>query len=108
MSESYILYAILVMVAANYLTRVTPFLFFVKKEPPAFIVTIERAFPPIIMTILVFYSLKEIDFQSTPYGANELLSVAVTIFLHLSVKNYLVSIFAGTFCYMILIQMSLF
>jgi len=104
MEHSYLLSAILVMVVVNYLTRVLPFLFFRNSTTPAPILFLERHFPPVIMTILVFYSLKDIDFQSAPYGGFELSAVAVTIMLHLIFKNYLLSIFGATLFYMGLAQ----
>ena len=104
MEHNYLLSAILVMVAVNYLTRALPFLFFRNSTTPASILFLERYFPPVIMTILVFYSLKDIDFQSAPYGGFELSAVAVTITLHLIFKNYLLSIFGATLFYMGLVQ----
>jgi branched-subunit amino acid transport protein AzlD len=104
MESNYLLNAILVMVAVNYVTRVLPFLFFRGKTPPAPIRFLEQYFPPVIMTILVFYSLKEIDFQSAPYGSYELSAVALTVGLHLIFKNYLLSIFGATLFYMGLVQ----
>ncbi len=102
--NSYVIFAIVVMAVVNYFTRALPFLFFRSHTPPKFIIFLEEWFPPVIMTILVFYSLKDIDFQSAPYGAYELLGVAGTVGLHLLLKNYLVSIFGGTLLYMALVQ----
>ena len=96
--------AVLVMAIANFITRVFPFLFFVKYEPPAWVVFIEKNFPPIIMTILIFYTLTSIDFKIVPYGAKEFLSILVTAFLHIRFNNYLVSIIVGTLFYMGLVQ----
>jgi len=105
MESSYLFNAIVVMVVVNYFTRALPFLFYRKRTPPAAILFLERYFPPvIIMTILVFYSLKDIDFQSAPYGSYELSAVALTIALHLLFKNYLLSIFGATLFYMGLVQ----
>jgi branched-subunit amino acid transport protein AzlD len=104
MENSYLFNAILVMVIVNYMTRVLPFLFYRGKTPPAPVLFLEQYFPPVIMTILVFYSLKEIDFQTAPYGSYELSAVAVTVALHLIFKNYLLSIFGATLYYMGLIQ----
>jgi len=104
MESSYLLSAILVMVAINYLTRVLPFLFFRNRTTPAPVLFLERFFPPVIMTILVFYSLKDINFQSAPYGSYELSAVVLTITLHLIFKNYLLSIFGATLFYMGLVQ----
>ncbi len=104
MSSEYLFFAIATMVIANYLTRVFPFLFFIKHSPPKFVLFIENNFPPIIMTILIIYSLSSIDFKVAPYGAKEILAVMVTAILHFKFGNYLVSIFAGTIFYMLLVQ----
>lgn len=88
-SELYV--AILVMALANFITRVFPFLFFVKKEPPAWILFIEKNFPPIIMTILIFYTLTSVDFTEVPYGTKEIFAIILTSFLHIKFQNYLVS-----------------
>jgi branched-subunit amino acid transport protein AzlD len=56
------------------------------------------------MTILILYTLKEVDFALAPYGVKEIGAVLFTAFLHISLKNYLVSIFSGTIFYMFLVQ----
>ena len=104
MDISYITGMIVVMAIANFFTRVFPFLFFVRREPPAWILFLETWFPPVIMSILVFYSLKHIDFAAPPHGSLELIAVASTVTLHLLLKNYLVSIFGSTLIYMGLLQ----
>jgi branched-subunit amino acid transport protein AzlD len=104
MSGMEIYLAIIVMAIANYLTRVIPFLFFAKKEPPSFVLFIEKNFPPIIMTILIFYTLANVDFVNEMYGIKEFSSILLTAFLHIRYNNYLVSIFVGTFFYMALVQ----
>lgn len=96
--------AIVVMALVNYFTRVFPFIFFIKKEPPSSIIFIERFFPAIIMVILIVYTLKNIEFAIYPHGLKEILSVVFTAILHLSIKNYLISIFGGTIFYMALVQ----
>jgi len=104
MQTNEIYLAILIMAAANLLTRALPFLFFVKKEPPKAILFIEKNFPPIIMIILIFYTLSSIDFKHQLYGLKEIFSIIVTAFLHIRFNNYLVSIFLGTLFYMFLVQ----
>ena len=104
MSEYELLLAIIVMTIANFITRVFPFLFFTKKEPPKVISFIANSFPPIIMTILIFYTLGKIDFTVAPYGTKELLAIVVTALLHIRFNNYLISIFIGTIFYMLLVQ----
>jgi branched-subunit amino acid transport protein AzlD len=96
--------AIIVMAIANYLTRLIPFLFFTRTEPPYYVIFIEKNFPPIIMTILIFYTLANVDFVNELYGIKEFSSILLTAFLHIRYNNYLVSIFTGTFFYMVLVQ----
>jgi branched-subunit amino acid transport protein AzlD len=102
LSEIYV--AILVMSVANFLTRAFPFIFFTKKKPPAFIRFIGVNFPPIILTILIFYTLGEVDFKES-FALKEIGAIAFTAILHLWFKNYLISIFVGTIFYMLLVQM---
>ncbi len=102
--DNYLFTAIIVMAIVNLITRVVPFLFFRGKELPSPILFLESYFPAVIMTILVFYSLKDIDFHSAPYGAFEMSAVGMTIALHLIFKNYLLSIFGSTIFYMALVQ----
>lgn len=104
MSNYEIYLAIAIMTIVNYFTRVFPFLFFRKNDLPSYILFIEKYFPSVIMTILIFYTLKEINFSLVPYGMKELGSIVFTALLHLIFKNYLVSIFIGTLFYMGLVQ----
>lgn len=104
MSNYEIYLAIAIMAVVNYFTRVLPFLFFKKNELPSYIVFIERFFPSVIMTILIVYSIKDIDFSLAPYGLKEVGAILFTAILHLTLKNYLISIFAGTIFYMGLVQ----
>jgi len=60
--------------------------------------------PLMIMVILVFYALKDVKWESYPYGMAELIGVGVAIALHVKFKNALLSIFIATLTYMILIQ----
>ena len=60
--------------------------------------------PPVIMGTLIVYCFKNVNFLAFPNGIAELVSVAVTAGLHIWKKNTLLSIGAGTVCYMILIR----
>ena len=104
MSNYEIYIAIAIMTVINYFTRVFPFLFFRKNDLPAYILFIEKYFPSVIMTILIFYTLKDINFSLVPYGIKEIGGIVFTALLHLIFKNYLVPIFIGTLFYMGLVQ----
>lgn len=104
MSNMELYIAIAIMAIVNILTRVFPFVFFAKNDLPKSLEFIEKFFPATIMTILVFYTLKDVDFTLYPYGIKEVGGIIFTAFLHLTLKNYLVSIFLGTIFYMALVQ----
>lgn len=96
--------AIAIMTIVNYFTRFFPFLFFRKNDLPAYILFIEKYFPAVIMTILIVYTLKDVNFSLAPYGFKEIGAIFFTAILHLKLKNYLISIFLGTIFYMGLVQ----
>ncbi|MCG8426751.1 MAG: AzlD domain-containing protein [Chromatiales bacterium] len=100
----YLLLFIAVMAGVTFLTRVLPFVAFRKNTDHHVLDYLGRYMPPVIMTILVVYSLKNIDITTTPYGATELLAVALTAAVHLLWRNALVSIFSGTALYVFFVQ----
>ena len=104
MQSSYLIVAIFVASIMTYLTRVIPFLFFRKKEPSPLIRYIEWNMPVMIMVILIFYALREIKWESYPYGIAEITGIFVAASIHVKFKNALLSIFLATITYMFLIQ----
>lgn len=104
MNNNELFLAILILSIANIITRALPFVFFANKKPPSFIIFIEKNFPPIIMTILIFYTLANVDFIKAPYGAPEIFSILLTGLIHIKFNNFLISIASGTIFYMMFIQ----
>ena len=99
MSSQYVLITVVICALCTQVTRWLPFLVFGrKKELPRFVL------PAAIMAVLVVYCLKGITPLRYPYGLPELLSVALVVVLHVWKGNTLLSIGAGTVCYMILVQ----
>ena len=90
--------------AVTFFTRAAPFLFFSKNKPSPAIMYIQRYIPPMVMTILVIYCLKDIEWTAYPHGFPALLGVALTAILHLWKRNALLSIFSGTALYMFLMR----
>ena len=96
---------ILAVAAGTQLTRWLPFwLFPEKKQPPAVVAYLGKVLPPAMMGLLVVYCLKDVAWLSGTHGAPELISIALTAGLHVWRRNTLVSIAAGTVCYMLLVQ----
>ncbi len=104
MNNTEIFIAIFIMSLVNLFTRALPFVFFKEHKLPPFLNFVGKYFPAIIMSILIIYTLKDIDFTQTPYAIKELSAILLTAFLHVRFKNYLVSIFLGTIFYMALVQ----
>ncbi len=96
--------AIILTSFATYFTRIFPFLFFINREPPPLVVYLEKNIPPMIMVILILYSIKDILWTTAPFGLPEILCAVIVFILHIWKKNPLISIFPPTILYMYLIQ----
>ena len=101
---SYLWDVILVMTVTTFATRAFPFVALRGKGEHPILRFLSRYMPPVIMTILVLYSLKSIEPMQAPYGANELIALAITSATHLWRSNALLSIFTGTLFYMAAVQ----
>lgn len=107
MSQEMIQYLFLVvsMIAATTITRFLPFLLFpAGKETPRYITYLGKTLPYATIGLLVVYCLKGVSFFVYPHGLSEAISIVLIVFLHLLKRNSLLSIGAGTACYMILTQ----
>ena len=85
--------------------RFLPFIVFRGRETPEFIAYLGRVLPYAIMGMLVVYCLRSTTVLAAPHGIPELLACALVVGLHVWKKNTLLSIIAGTVCYMVLVQM---
>ncbi|MCP1109924.1 branched-chain amino acid transporter permease [Ohessyouella blattaphilus] len=96
---------ILLVALTTFATRVIPFLLFPKgKEIPKIIQYLGKVLTPAIIGMLVVYCLRGTQVFSGSHGVPELIAVALTALLHLWKRNNLLSIGAGTICYMFLVQ----
>ena len=87
------------------LTRFLPFILFpAGRTTPKYVQYLGRVLPPAALGLLVMYSLKDVDFAGPRHGLPELIAMALVAGLHLWRKNTLLSIAAGTICYMALVQ----
>ena len=84
--------------------RFLPFLIFRGRETPAFIEYLGRVLPYAIMGMLVVYCLRGTALFDAPHGIPELIATATVVGLHVWKKNTLLSIIAGTVCYMVMVQ----
>ena len=102
----YAILAIAVMAVVTALIRFLPFLVFRgDREIPPVISYLGKVLPYASIGMLVVYCLKGISFTNFPFGLPEILASALVVGLHVWKKNTLLSIFAGTVFYMVLVQM---
>ena len=96
---------ILVIVLGTMLTRFLPFLLFPAGKPtPKVIKKLGRILPAAVFGLLIVYCLKNVSILSGSHGLPELISIGLVIVLHLWKRQTLLSIGAGTVCYMLLVQ----
>lgn len=98
-----ILSIIATIALANLITRFLPYFLMPSKIPP-FIEYISRALPCVIIAMLVVYCLKGTNLSAPNFALKEMLSIAVIVALHLSVKIPIISVLGGVASYMILTQ----
>lgn len=85
--------------------RFLPFwIFGENRKTPPLISYLGQVLPYAIMGMLVVYCLKGISLTAFPFGIPELMGCAVVTLLHLWKRNTLLSIGAGTVCYMLMVQ----
>lgn len=94
---------ICVMAACTMLLRFLPFVLF-SKGTPKIILYLGDVLPYAVIAMLVVYCLKSTDFTAAPFGLCEMISVALVIAVHKWKHNTILSILAGTICYMFLIR----
>lgn len=96
---------IIMLMVGTMCTRFLPFIFFrADRATPRYIQKLGKLLPYAVIGLLVVYCLKGVTFTTGSYGLPELISILVIAVLHVWKKNTLLSIFAGTAAYMLLIQ----
>ena len=96
---------IAVVALVTVVLRFLPFLIFGEnRRTPPLVTYLGQVLPYAIMGMLVVYCLKDVNLSAAPFGIPELTGCAIVALLHLWKRNTLLSIGAGTVCYMLLIQ----
>ena len=85
--------------------RFLPFwIFGENRTTPPLVAHLGKVLPFAIMGMLVVYCMKDVKLTTAPFGAPELIGCALVAGLHVWKRNTLLSIGAGTLCYMLLVQ----
>jgi len=97
---------ITVVSITTFFPMVLPFIIFKDpKKTPDLIMYLSKILPYSIMTMLVVYCLKDMNFFNKNHALPELIAVIITILIHLYKNNTLLSIITGTIIYMVCIQL---
>jgi branched-subunit amino acid transport protein AzlD len=91
MNIEYLIIVIAIMSAATFATRLPPFVLFSGREKHPLLQFIAKYTPPMVMTILVIYMLKGVDFLAME-GLHAFAALVTTIAFHLWKRNALLSI----------------
>ena len=69
------------------------------------ILRLGKLLPCAVMSMLVVYCLRNMDFTGASHALPEIIAAAVVVLLHVWRRNTLLSIVAGTVVYMLLVQL---
>ena len=102
-----ILLRVLVIAAVTAALRMLPVLLLAsnKKPLPPVVLYLSRVLPGAIVGLLVVYSLRGVALSKSPHGIPELVGVLVAGSLQYFKRNTLLSVFAATACYMVLMAL---
>lgn len=104
MSDVHGIIAVAIMALVTIFLRGIPFVAFRKRQVPKYIEYVGNALPFAAMAMLVVYCLKGVRLLTGNHGIPEIISVIVVTLLHIWKRNTVLSVVAGTVCYMVLIR----
>lgn len=97
---------IAMVVLGTLATRFLPFLLFPSGKPtPKCIEYLGKVLPAAMFGLLVVYCLRNVSPFTGSRGLPELIALSIVAALHIWKRNMLLSIAAGTACYMLLVQL---
>lgn len=86
--------------------RALPFwIFSGKRQVPPVVLYLGEVLPSAALGMLVVYCLRDLSFSAAPYGLPELVSCAVVVLVQRLKRSTILSILAGTLCYMIFLHL---
>lgn len=96
---------LLVIMLGTMATRFLPFVLFPSDKPtPCYIQALGKVLPGAVFGLLIIYCLKDVSIFKGNHAIPEIISIILVVLLHLWKRKMLLSIAAGTICYMLLIQ----
>lgn len=105
MTQIQMIIIIAMCVLGTMLTRFLPFIVIPSGKPvPKYVQYLGKVLPGAALGLLVIYCFKGVDIFAGQHGIPELISLAVIMALHILKRNMLLSIAAGTVCYILLVN----
>ncbi|MEM1486353.1 AzlD domain-containing protein [Oscillospiraceae bacterium PP1C4] len=96
---------IAVVAAVTICCRALPFVLFRdSRSVSGSVIYLGRILPFAIISILVVYCLRGIDFTAVPFGLPEIIATLLVVVIHVWKRNNLLSIGISTAVYMFLVQ----
>lgn len=93
------------VVIGTVITRFLPFIIFPDgKKTPDYIKYLGEVLPLAVFGLLIVYCLRDVSILHGTHGIPELISIALTLGIHLWRRKMILSIAAGTVCYMLLVH----
>ena len=93
------------VVIGTVITRFLPFIIFPDgKKTPDYIKYLGEVLPLAVFGLLIVYCLRDVSILHGTHGIPELISIALTVCIHLWRRKMILSIAAGTVCYMLLVH----
>ena len=93
------------VVIGTVITRFLPFIIFPDgKKTPDYIKYLGDVLPLAVFGLLIVYCLRDVSILHGTHGIPELISIALTVGIHLWRRKMILSIAAGTVCYMLLVH----
>lgn len=106
MTDTHFLLSVAIMAIGTALLRFLPFIIFNgKKKTPKIIEKLSKTLPFAVMGMLVVYCLKDVTFTDISGFVPQLIACLIVGLLYIWKRNTLLSIIAGTVCYMLLVQL---
>ncbi|WP_299550071.1 AzlD domain-containing protein [uncultured Helicobacter sp.] len=103
LSHWYIFGAILAAAVGTALSRFLSFFVLKNSTDAPLLLFLQRTMPLLIMTLLVFFTLKDVEW-SKHYGIYEICGIACVVGCFLWSKNAILSMFAGLIVYMVMMN----
>lgn len=104
MTDGYVWTAVAIMAIVTALLRFLPFWLFGNRPSPTWLERLGKTLPYAIMGMLVVYCLKDVSVASLDGWLPALIGCFTVGALYVWKRNTLISIVAGTVCYMVLVQ----